>query len=781
MNPQEPHSSFREAMTHFLRADYAKSLLVFETLCASRPSVPDFAYGRALNLFLLGRDEEALHWACHLETELGDMRGGRLRETINLRRRPAQRAHALPSSRLRLWWVALTVLPVIFLLAGAVPAGLIYKDWQDRTGQVLDSAADTYPSPAAEAAAPAQPPPAQAVPDEAPDQVPAEPIRLASSTEELEPSLHEILGRRAEEEINSLPPLPEGPVATIIELQPYRKEEVLSGSAAADSVKLINLNPRVGAWYILETRFGGRTRTFHLEVPIQGGLFARRPGLSLYSDGLEVRTTLTVRHFPLWVFAPQVADAGVAPRVLPSPSVVPGKLASSPALNDVLLGAEKQQSAYSLLCDNLVLLRNQRPGSATEVELATDLFRRTRMGEWLVEKAKPYLIRRADTASFSTGQTGSGVAVQDAAFPQSAKVDAAKAQLSKPPETLGIAMLTSSGALQCGQWYPAALNESVYVSAMLPEAVDEALLSTYTDRVDPLDSTWKGAAEKNSLVYLLAFDLGANTLGFSVGTDHPSVEWSERASCARKAKGPDGFDTKAPFVSIGAVPPYLAPRTVATFAGGFKRKHGAFNCGDLSAVNNSNHFGFVEQGVVFSRLNPGVATVEIRQDGAVDLLTWPPEGAARFPFVLHARQNGPALIEGVDADGVSIPGPFVNRRYEGAWSSNVDGHMLTIRVGLGVQETQAGRRFLILAYFTGATPNAMARVFQAYGVRYAMGLDMNSPALCYAALYGRDDQGRIVKTEYLHTAMATANGTRNGLRFVGSNDLRDCFYVLRKS
>ena len=48
--------------------------------------------------------------------------------------------------------------------------------------------------------------------------------------------------------------------------------------------------------------------------------------------------------------------------------------------------------------------------------------------------------------------------------------------------------------------------------------------------------------------------------------------------------------------------------TVAAFVGGFKRSHGAFRYGPLALVNHGSHYGFMQQGVVFSKLQPGLAT-----------------------------------------------------------------------------------------------------------------------------------------------------------------------------
>jgi hypothetical protein len=50
-----------------------------------------------------------------------------------------------------------------------------------------------------------------------------------------------------------------------------------------------------------------------------------------------------------------------------------------------------------------------------------------------------------------------------------------------------------------------------------------------------------------------------------------------------------------------------------------------------------------------------------------------------------------------------------------------------MRSGLALQINQ-GKRFLIYAVFSDATPSAMARIFQAYRCDYAMLLDMNALA-----------------------------------------------------
>jgi hypothetical protein len=280
-------------------------------------------------------------------------------------------------------------------------------------------------------------------------------------------------------------------------------------------------------------------------------------------------------------------------------------------------------------------------------------------------------------------------------------------------------------------------------------------------------------------VYLIAFDLSKLRFGYALGAEHPKLDWSPRAWQAKKTgKGPDGFDSKGPFCTVGAAPPYFDPWVAASFAGGFKREHGAIAGGPLSKVNNGSHFGFMEQGVTFSRLLPGLATVAIARDGALDLFTWPEDGSGLLAQLAHARQNCISIVEGIDSNGISIPNVFVNDWNAGSWSGDQNGNVVTLRAGLAVQHTK-GNRFLLFAYFTSATSNAMARVFQAYQCRYGMLLDMNTPSFCYAVLYKHGADGAVTDAEYLHKDMASGNGSDGSLKFIRKNDTRDFFYVLR--
>jgi hypothetical protein len=220
---------------------------------------------------------------------------------------------------------------------------------------------------------------------------------------------------------------------------------------------------------------------------------------------------------------------------------------------------------------------------------------------------------------------------------------------------------------------------------------------------------------------------------------------------------------------------------VAAFAGGFKRDHGAFRYGPFAVRNHGSHYGFVEQGVIFSTLQPGLATVWTTRAGEVQLQTWTSQDSALVPQIRDARQNGVPLIEYDASQHKSSPGAWVNRWGEGNWSGSANQDLRTVRAGLCLQEAH-GRRYLIYGYFSDATPSALARVFQAYGCRYAMQLDMNALEHTYLALYLARQDGRVV--EHLMEGMAAVDQHSQGEfvpRFLSFPDNRDFFYLTRRS
>jgi hypothetical protein len=248
-----------------------------------------------------------------------------------------------------------------------------------------------------------------------------------------------------------------------------------------------------------------------------------------------------------------------------------------------------------------------------------------------------------------------------------------------------------------------------------------------------------------------------------------------------KLPGPDGIGTIAPLVSTGLISPGSAGITVATFAGGFKRMHGAFKYGELASIDHGSHYGFMENGVVFSKLQPGLATLFVLDDGSVQMKTWDAQDDSLLGNIRYARQNGVPVVQFDERSQSTVPGRLVNQWGPGNWSGSEELKLRTLRAGLALQ-WNAHKHFLIYAVFSDATPSAMARVFQAYRCRYGMHLDMNALEHSYFALYRRS--GSQLFVDYLIEGMSEVDKTDSGgtvPRFLGYPDNRDFFFVTRRS
>ena len=544
---------------------------------------------------------------------------------------------------------------------------------------------------------------------------------------------------------------------SILDLQPFcqaSSSRIKSDAGIQGTVTLLNLNPAVNAWYVMEVDWqDGSKSAYHLENPKP-----RTAKVLLdpkYPSGIEISEGN----------APYSCDL------------------FSNKTNGPLDQARNSQAPYASLCEGRLFLRNPVTGHRTKLEAEAEFFRTQVWGGERVAVMFHHILEDSnrETAKLTDASGPGGVVLasgkaEDA--PPAAMIDPKYAGRVLTPSGLGIPLDNARTGVAPGAWYSASGNPGVYVSLIEPQLVDRSILESYKTLVSPLDSV-----EASSLCYLVAFDLDRFDLGYALGTEHPSVEWSDHIQPAMKdpkLPGPDGIGTISPLVGTGMVSPESVRKTVGTFTGGYKRMHGAFKSGDLATKNHGSHYGFAVDGVVFSKLEPDLATVFVLDDGSVQMKTWNLQDDAELPKIKHARQNGVPLVEFDDKSQATVPGRLVNKWGPGNWSGSEEMKLRTIRAGAALL-SNGKKRFLAYAVFSDATPSAMARVFQAYRCNYAMHMDMNALEHTYLALYRR--VGSQLFVDYLLSGMNEVDKMDSGEqipRFLGYPDNRDFFYVMRK-
>ncbi len=540
---------------------------------------------------------------------------------------------------------------------------------------------------------------------------------------------------------------------TIVELQQYRQSSsvrIETRTGRKGVATLVNLNPAINAWYLLQVAWndGGTEIALHLENPEP-----RRRRLLLdekYPAGIVVAEAQN--RFDCALFEGNVLDE-----------------------------AKTSQRIYAPLCDGRVYLRNAASGHRTNLEATTEFLREHVWGAEKIIGLGHILLgdMQRETGKMETESQRTTTAVVSNQLPLPARIDSKYADRVLTSGNLGIDLESpKTRGMTPGAWYAASEAPGVYVSILQPNLIDPAILQSYKTRVNNLDNV-----EASALCYLIAFDLDRFDLGYALGTEHPKVGWSEHMLAQMRdpqSPGPDGIASIAPLVSTGLVAPMDVPKTIATFTGGFKREHGAFKYGDLAFRNHGSHYGFIENGIVFSKLQPGLATIFVLDDGSVEMKTWSDADNSLLPRIRHARQNGVPVIEPDQASQTPEPGPLVNRWGPGNWSGSEELKLRTMRSGAAIQ-TYHGKRFLIDAVFSDATPSAMARIFQAYRCDYAMLLDMNALEHTYLALYRRSGSQMFV--DHLLKGMSELDKSAAGEvvpRFLGYPDNRDFFYVTRR-
>jgi hypothetical protein len=544
--------------------------------------------------------------------------------------------------------------------------------------------------------------------------------------------------------------IPQGP-NNIVELQEFRQAQFIhirSQLGANGVATLINLNPAINAWYLLKVTWAGQGEAaYHLENPSP-----------------RTRKLMLDEQYPSALMIVEGNNRTTC-----------GLFAST-----VLQEARASSRIYAPLCEGRIYLRNPAVGHRTSLEAATDFLRDH---VWGAEKiiAVGHILLGDEHRETGEVESGSGIksAQESSEAPLPALVDPASTSEILASNNFGIALAQPQpGGMSPGAWYAAAGNPGVYASILRPNLISPAILQSYQSRVNYLDG-----AEASALCYLIAFDLDRFDLGYALGTEHPKVGWSAHIQPQMRdpqLPGPDGIGTIAPLIATGLIAPQFAPRTISAFTAGFKREHGAFKYGELALKNHGTHYGFIEDGVVFSRLQPGLSTVLVLDDGSIDMKTWTEDDNRLLPRIRHARQNGVPIVERDSASQSTVPGALVKTWGPGNWSGSEEVKLRTMRSGLAIA-SNGRKHFLIYAVFSSATPSAMARVFQAYRCDYAMLLDMNALEHTYLALYRRAESRMYV--DHLIKGMSELDKTAAGEivpRFLGYADNRDFFYVMRK-
>ncbi|MBV0911809.1 hypothetical protein [Anianabacter salinae] len=549
----------------------------------------------------------------------------------------------------------------------------------------------------------------------------------ALAAEDIPPAADAVLAQQMEQFRAPVP-------GSVFALQPFRN----AATATAEDgtvYTLTSLNPHINIWYVLEIAPPNtRAASYHLELA--------DPDTSSLALSTGAAPALTVMR--------------------------DGEASDCRDWRAEIEEARQSALPYAPICDWAAYLRNPVSGNRSTKEAVADFLRdNVLFGDSIVNMIKGSFYEDAFMVSsdeFEAEVVNDGVEVLGAAL------------LDRAPQMrpyMGFDVIgTDGGLMQAGSWYEIEDAPGIYASVVQPGMVSREILNSG-------GAGWPDGVESRADVYMVAFDMQQFEIGYEVGTDHPRVNWSPRPSGRGgrhyEGQGPDGFGTTDPLVTVGVLNPSKADRVAATFTGGFKREHGAWRFGPYAQANWGHHYGFLENGVMLSRLWPTLATLYVLDDGSVHMETWTEEHEALLPRIVFARQNGVPVIE----DGV--PGSQVASWGGGNWSGSANADLRTLRGGACLR-TVGGRQFMIYAYFSSATPSGMARTFQAYQCDYAMLLDMNSQEHTYMALYTHEEDG--IKPHHLVQGMSAIDGRgRSGEvypRFVSQPDNRDFFYLLRK-
>lgn len=544
----------------------------------------------------------------------------------------------------------------------------------------------------------------------------------------------------------------------IMQLQQSAKvsSKTIKVGTKTGQVDLINVNSNVNVWFLLKIKWpkDGSIGWYHLE--------------NKHPD------TQTL------AFSPSFDDGIVINR-----KKGPIKCDFWSAKNNYSIETAKSlNKPYIEICNKSIYLRNTLEGYRTTKEWVVEFLRDNLWGaETITNIVKNTIFKDAFFINGAKKQlsdsSSSLLSDSDKNAPPQAMISSEFRNRFISSDDLGIEIKDQvDDSMLIGRWYESKKQPNVYISAIEVDAIEESILTSHKDYVADIDSV-----EAKAINYLVAFDTSKFDLNFALGTEHPRVHWSSRARpdiIDTTKPGPDGFATALPLAPTGLIPPDNVSKIAATFTGGFKRSHGAFKWGENAVKNNGTHYGFMENGFIFSKIQEGLASIIVDINGNIQLKTWAQEDNKRLARLRHVRQNGVAVIEYDQVLKKGVPGKFVSNWTMGNWSGSQDSKFRTLRAGICQLEVD-DKSFIIYGYFSSVTPTAMARVFQAYGCNYALHLDMNALEHTYLAIYDKDKTNDSTPSHLIKGMKVLDERFQGNVpRFIGYPDNRDFFYFTSK-
>jgi hypothetical protein len=500
----------------------------------------------------------------------------------------------------------------------------------------------------------------------------------------------------------------------------YKQKFKIAKASKNSSAELLNLNPEINKWFILKTG-EKKDKNFHLENVLPENK------LSLSQNGILITNEKAGSSINCTILDPSVRDIRK-------------------------IDFNFYKNPHFPLCEGLVYLRLKRSSTVklSLTEWATENLRKISFGENIINFVKPLIVA-------SKAEAGGRKMIDFISNMAKNQTGPLKAQINKNSSSiavstqnhLGIKIINNDDYLEYGMWYQSKLHENIYVSLITPELIDSDILESYKDSISK--------SELNKLIYLTAYDMSKYSINYVHGTSYPGL--------------PPKTDTNKSSIALsGSIPPYMISKSVGVFIGGFKRSHGTFKYGE----HRGKTYGYIENGVVLSKMEKGLATIYSTKTGEIEITKWPEERDMEnmlLKKIVSARQNGVMIIDNYK------PGKHIYNWGHGNWSGDVNGNLRTLRSAVCIQENKTGKHLLFSA-FTSATPGTMAKVLQSYKCKNAMQLDMNAYMYLHNALFDFDEKNNI-NIEYLHTEMEYPKGLKRH-RFVMDNNNRDFFYVYKK-